>query len=79
MAIFGSGPIGLMIGLLAQNINQKIIFIDINKKRLDLQKNFKLRNFDNEQKKLINDFYSLNVVLVLIIFLQQTLLLRHIN
>ena len=33
VAIFGSGPIGLMIGLLAQKYNsKKIIFIDINKK-----------------------------------------------
>lgn len=62
VAIFGSGPIGLMIGLLAQKYeSKKIIFIDINKKRLRFAK--KILNCETlimNKKKLINDFYSLN-------------------
>jgi len=62
VVIFGSGPIGLMIGLLAQKYNsKKIIFIDINNKRLRFAK--KILNCETlimSKKKLVNDLFKLN-------------------
>ena len=62
VTIFGAGPIGLMIALLASKYNSKKIFIvDLNKKRLDAAK--KILNCKTmllKNKSFVKEFYALN-------------------
>tara|TARA_Y100001936_G_C16046957_1_gene655236 strand:- start:775 stop:1785 length:1011 start_codon:yes stop_codon:yes gene_type:complete len=62
VVIFGSGPIGLMIGLLADRFNsKKIFFVDLNKKRLKFaQKIINCETLIMNKKKLIKNFFKLN-------------------
>ena len=62
VTIFGAGPIGLMIALLASKYNSKKIFIvDLNKKRLVAAK--KILNCKTmllKNKSFVKEFYALN-------------------
>ena len=62
VTIFGAGPIGLMIALLAQNLNSKKIFIvDVNSKRLQQAKKIlKCNIIDFNKKKFVKEFYKKN-------------------
>jgi len=62
VAIFGAGPIGLMIALLAQKFrSKKIIIIDNNKKRLKYSKKIlKCETIQFNKFSFISDFYKIN-------------------
>tara|TARA_Y100000816_G_scaffold279895_1_gene252662 strand:- start:7997 stop:9010 length:1014 start_codon:yes stop_codon:yes gene_type:complete len=62
VTIFGAGPIGLMIALLAQNLNSKKIFIvDVNSKRLQQAKKIlKCNIIQFNKKKFVKEFYKRN-------------------
>ncbi len=62
VTIFGAGPIGLMIALLAQNLNSKKIFIvDVNIKRLQQAKKILKCNIIHFNKKnFVKEFYKKN-------------------
>ena len=62
VTIFGAGPIGLMIALLAQNLNSKKIFIvDVNSKRLQQAKKIlKCNVIQFNKKKFVKEFYKKN-------------------
>lgn len=62
VTIFGAGPIGLMIGLLAQNLKSKKIFIvDVNLQRLQKAKKIlKCTTIMFNKKKFVKEFFDKN-------------------
>ena len=62
VAVFGSGPIGLMIALLAQKYkSKKIIIIDSNKKKLKYAKKIlKCKTIQFNKSSFVKDFYKIN-------------------